>query len=210
MTLVNNKPRRGRPPKASRENRDTKADLIRSGLEQLTESGFASSGIDKILKKVGVPKGSFYFYFSSKEAFGHAVIDSYARYFETKLERYLLDTDYSPLHRINNFVEDAKHGMTKHQFKRGCLVGNLGQEVDLLPTSYRQRLIEIFIDWQKRMATCLKQAQESGEIATTVNCQNLAEYFWTGWEGAVSRAKLEQSTRPLDVYLDNFISGLPR
>jgi TetR/AcrR family transcriptional repressor of nem operon len=56
--------RRGRPPKIARENQDTKAELIRSGLEQLTKNGFASSGIDQILKKVAVPKGSFYHYFA--------------------------------------------------------------------------------------------------------------------------------------------------
>ncbi|WP_352298521.1 TetR/AcrR family transcriptional regulator, partial [Pseudoalteromonas sp. 20-MNA-CIBAN-0454] len=69
-TSTTEKPRRGRPPKISRDNPDTRAELIRSGLEQLTEQGFASSGIEPILKKVGVPKGSFYHYFASKEAFG--------------------------------------------------------------------------------------------------------------------------------------------
>jgi len=129
MNIPITKPRRGRPPKVSRENHDTKADLIRSGLEQLTENGFASSGVDQILKKVGVPKGSFYYYFASKEAFGQAVIENYAYYFANKLDVFLLDESYSPLTRISNFAEDAKRGMTRHQFKRGCLVSNLGQKI---------------------------------------------------------------------------------
>lgn len=136
MTSQLTKPRRGRPPKASAGNRDTKAELIRSGLEHLTEFGFVASGIDKILKNVGVPKGSFYFYFSSKEAFGHAVLENYAKYFENKLDACLLDTAYSPLQRLSNFADDAKLGMARHDFKRGCLVGNLGQEVDLLPECF--------------------------------------------------------------------------
>ena len=210
MTLPVTKPRRGRPPKVSRENQDTKAELIRSGLEQLTENGFASSGIDQILKKVGVPKGSFYHYFASKEAFGQAVIENYANYFENKLDACLLDESYPPLTRISNFVEDAKIGMIRHQFKRGCLVGNLGQEVDLLPESFRQQLIDIFLCWQHRLANCLKAAQMQGEISATANCELLAEYFWIGWEGAVSRAKLVQNTKPLENYLNHFVAGLPR
>lgn len=210
MNLPVSKPRRGRPPKVSRENQDTKAELIRSGLEQLTEKGFASSGIDQILKKVGVPKGSFYHYFSSKEAFGQTVIQSYARYFENKLDTCLLDESYPPLTRIGNFVEDAKIGMARHQFKRGCLVGNLGQEVDLLPLSFRQQLIDIFLSWQHRLANCLKEAQSQGEISTTADCALLAEHFWVGWEGAVSRAKLVQNTKPLENYLNHYILGLPR
>ena len=204
------KPRRGRPPKILRENQDTKAELIRSGLEQLTENGFTSSGIDKILNKVKVPKGSFYYYFTSKEAFGKAVIEHYANYFANKLDVSLLDESYSPLMRINNFVEDAKLGMIRHNFKRGCLVGNLGQEVDLLPESYRQLLIDIFKCWQDRLAFCLEAAKRQGEISNEANCSELAEIFWIGWEGAVSRAKLVNNARPLENYYKHFISALPK
>ena len=210
MNLPIVKPRRGRPPKVARENQDTKAELIRSGLEQLTENGFASSGIDQILKKVGVPKGSFYHYFASKEAFGQAVIDNYASYFASKLDTCLLDETYPPLTRIANFVEGAKNGMVRYQFKRGCLIGNLGQEVDLLPESFRQQLIEIFLCWQHRLANCLKVAQRQNQILATADCDLLAEYFWIGWEGAVSRAKLVKNTKPLDNYLHYYILSLPK
>jgi len=211
MNLQDNiKPRRGRPPKVSRDNHDTKAALIRSGLEQLTESGFAASGIDHILKKVGVPKGSFYHYFASKEIFGLAVIESYASYFAKKLDACLLDESTPPLQRITNYVESAKIGMSRFEFKRGCLVGNLGQEVDQLPESFRQVLIDIFLSWQQRLATCFKAAQASGDLAKSEDCDLLAECFWVGWEGAVSRARLVQDTQPLDNYLQHFIAGLPK
>jgi len=210
MEIENTKKRRGRPPKGTTNNRDTKAELIRSGLEELTENGFASSGIDSILKKVGVPKGSFYYYFASKEAFGLAVIESYASYFEKQLDKYLLDETVSPLMRLENYVDSAKSGMKRYQFKRGCLVGNLGQEVDLLPESFRQVLIDIFNAWQKRVSSCLADAQVAGEISVNADSEQLAEYFWIGWEGAVSRAKLVQSTQPLDIYFHHFVAGLPR
>jgi TetR/AcrR family transcriptional repressor of nem operon len=210
MTLQISSPRRGRPPKVSREHHDTKAELIRSGVEQLTKSGFASSGIDLILKKVGVPKGSFYHYFSSKEVFGQAVIENYAQYFANKLDACLLDDSFTPLMRINNFVQGAKMGMMRHQFKRGCLIGNLEQEVDLLPESFRQQLIDIFLSWQHRIENCLIAAQSQGEISESADCTLLAEYFWIGWEGAVSRARLVQDTKPLDNYFTHFIKALPK
>ncbi|MEP4890214.1 MAG: TetR/AcrR family transcriptional regulator [Aliiglaciecola sp.] len=203
-------PRRGRPPKVARDNHDTRAELIRSGLELLTEQGFFASGIDKILKKVGVPKGSFYHYFASKEAFGRAVIESYASYFANKLDVHLLNTDFDPIQRICHFVADAKGGMQKHQFKRGCLVGNLGQEVDVLPESFRGLLLDIFMDWQARIEACLREAQQQKLIAKDANCALLAEFFWLGWEGAVSRARLVQDAQPLDNFLSQFIDGLPR
>ncbi|MFA3791549.1 TetR/AcrR family transcriptional regulator [Aliiglaciecola sp. SL4] len=209
-TIKLQKPRRGRPPKVARDNQDTRAELIRSGLELLTEQGFFASGIDKILKKVGVPKGSFYHYFASKEAFGRAVIESYASYFANKLDAHLLNTDFEPIQRICHFVADAKAGMQKHQFKRGCLVGNLGQEVDVLPESYRGLLLEIFMAWQARIEACLREAQQHKLISQSANCALLAEFFWLGWEGAVSRARLVQDAQPLDHFLSQFIEGLPR
>ncbi|WP_298939682.1 TetR/AcrR family transcriptional regulator [uncultured Psychromonas sp.] len=210
MTSMTTKPRRGRPLKNAQENRDTKAELIRSGLEQLTENGFASSGIDPILKRVGVPKGSFYHYFPSKEAFGLAVIESYANYFANKLDTYLLDVNTPPLIRIKNFANNAKTGLERHHFKRGCLIGNLGQEVDLLPESFRPVLINVFMEWQNRIADCLEIAKANHDLSQSTDCKKLAECFWIGWEGAVSRTRLVKSIAPLDNYFDNFIASLPR
>ncbi len=202
-------PRRGRPPKQPREDQDTRALLIRTGVETLTESSFAATGIDGILKKVGVPKGSFYYYFKSKEDFGLAVIEHYALYFDNKLKSHLVDSTLPALERLANFVEDAASGMRKHHYKRGCLVGNLGQEVGLLPASFREQLQAIFVQWQSRVTSCLLEAQESGDIALQADCDWLAEYFWLGWEGAVMRAKLIESDKPLHHYFQGFIAGLP-
>lgn len=208
MTSNMPKPRRGRPPKVARENSDTRALLIRSGVEVLTESGFAAAGIDGILKKVGVPKGSFYHYFKSKEDFGQAVIAHYASYFAAKLDKCLLDESIAPLQRIVQFADGAKQGIVKFEFKRGCLVGNLGQEVAILPDSYRLILQNIFAVWQTKMQACLDTAQQQGDIKQNINCAQQAEYFWIGWEGAVMRARLVQSVQPLDLYIATFIASI--
>jgi TetR/AcrR family transcriptional repressor of nem operon len=201
------KPRRGRPPKQS-VNVDTKALLIRSGLEHLTEYGFTASGIDAVLKRAGVPKGSFYYYFSSKEAFGKELIASYNAFFAKKLDAHLLDERYPPLERLERYVLDAQKTMKKYSFRRGCLIGNLGQEVDSLPESYRDILVDVFLGWQQRVEVCLYCAQERGQISTTVDCRQLAEYFWIGGEGAVSRAKLTKSVAPLTCFFSYFMMGL--
>lgn len=202
--------RRGRPPKHSLNNVDVRAALIRSGIKVLTEQGFASAGIDGILKRVGVPKGSFYYYFSSKEAFGYTILEHYGAYFAKKLDRHLLNDTLPPLLRISAFVEDAKKGMQRHKFQRGCLVGNLGQEVNGLPQGYRTCLQAILIDWQQRIAVCLREAQRLGAIPASADCGRLAEAFWIGWEGAVMRARLEAQIRPLDTFLDTFLDGISR
>src|SRR5690606_415387 len=66
----------GKLPRSPRA--ETRARLIHVGTEILSEKGFVSTGLDEVLRRAGVPKGSFYHYFSSKADFGHAVVDNYA------------------------------------------------------------------------------------------------------------------------------------
>lgn len=197
--------RRGRPPKDSgRSAGESREVLIRSGLEMLTEKGYSAAGLEEILRHAGVPKGSFYHYFRSKEDFGQTLIDAYAGYFAAKLDRWLLNQERAPLQRLQDFVQDAEQGMARFGFRRGCLVGNLGQEMGALPESFRQQLTAVFEDWQQRTERCLREAQQQRQISAGADCAQLAEFFWIGWEGAVLRAKLEQSTRPMTTFATGF------
>jgi TetR/AcrR family transcriptional repressor of nem operon len=208
LELRTEKRRRGRPPKTKAGHSDTRQALLKAGVAALTEKGFSATGIDEILRKIDVPKGSFYHYFKSKEAFGAELINRYALYFSTKLDRILLNESQSPLQRLQDFFDDAERGMKRYKFARGCLVGNLGQEMGALPPAYRSLLIEVFHDWEAKTSACLKEAVKEGEISSSIDCDKTAEFFWIGWEGAVLRAKLEKSERPLRVFSQGFIAGI--
>jgi TetR/AcrR family transcriptional regulator, transcriptional repressor for nem operon len=200
------KARRGRPPNEKAKVEATRIKLVRAGVAILTEKGFTSVGLDEILSSVGVPKGSFYYYFNSKTEFGLTLIDSYAEYFARKLDHWFLDGTRSPLQRLRNFVADARRGMERFGFRRGCLVGNLGQEMGSLPEPFRKRLIFVFNDWQARTAKCLRAAKSAGEISVDADCEHLAALFWIGWEGAVLRAKLERSPTALNQFAAGFFA----
>ncbi|HSH92335.1 MAG TPA: TetR family transcriptional regulator C-terminal domain-containing protein [Ramlibacter sp.] len=196
--------KRGRPPKVDGDYRQTREALCNAGVAALTEKGFSSTGIDEILRSIGVPKGSFYHFFPSKEAFGAELIARYAEYFAHKLDRFLLDESMSPLARIEAFCVDAERGMRRFGFRRGCLVGNLGQEMGGLPESFRKQLVEVLEDWQVRIATCLEAAKKAREIPARTNCAQWSAFFWVGWEGAVLRAKLERGAAPLRLFAQLF------
>ncbi|EKG31794.1 TetR family transcriptional regulator [Pseudomonas avellanae BPIC 631] len=193
-----------------RDNLETREVLLRRGLEVLTEQSFSATGLDYILKEVGIPKGSFYHYFPSKEAFGRAVLEEYSRYFAQRLDRWLLDEALSPLERLVGFVQSAKDGMARQDYRRGCMVGNLGQEVGLLPEGFRDTLEQILLDWQSKLAACLSAAQASGELCRRADCHELAAFFWIGWEGAVLRARLVKSDKPLNTFIAGYLRGLPQ
>lgn len=200
--------RRGRPPKQQQGFNATRADLLRVGLEVATEKGFSSVGLDEILKRAQVPKGSFYHYFDSKERFGLELIEEYAGYYRHRLAKYFDNSDLLPLERLRAFARDAEASMAAHDFRKGCLAGNLAQEVATLPDSYRGRLVEVFQEWQGSIRRCLDQAQLLGQIDSGLDCGRLADFFWIGWEGAVLRAKLEQSSEPMTTFADTYLALL--
>lgn len=188
---------------------DTREVLLRSGLEMLTEQGFAATGLDALLRRATVPKGSFYHYFKSKADFGREVMKAYDAFFCRKLDRALTNKKLPPSDRIRAFVDDAKTGMAKYGYARGCLVGNFSQDIAALPDDYRSALNDIMKGWQEKIARCLNDAKRDGEIAASADCDALAEFFWIGWEGAVMRARLVKDGAPLDTFIAGFFAGLP-
>lgn len=197
--------RRGRPPKDQSALDAPRMRLIRTGVEILTEKGFSAVGIDEMVAAAGVAKGSFYHYFDSKEAYGLALIDAYADYYERRLDRCLGTGGREPLDRLRDFMADAKAGMARFGYRRGCLVGNLGQEMGILPEPFRARLIAVLRGWEARTETCLRAARAAGRIASDSDCRQMAQFFWIGWEGAVLRAKLERRPDALDAFSETFI-----
>ncbi len=188
---------RGRPRKTESTYADTRNDLIRSGLELLTQNGFLTTGVDAIVKNANVPKGSFYYYFKSKEEYAQTVLNAYNSFFEHKLKKHLHESSCTPMVRLDNFINDACEGIKKYNFTRGCLVGNMMQESPGLPQSFIKLLQNILESWQALVAACLSDALSLGEISSNINETQLAAIFWSGWEGAVMRAKLYCSTQPV-------------
>jgi TetR/AcrR family transcriptional repressor of nem operon len=187
---------------------DTRRALVWCGTELLTERGFQVTGIDEVLKRVGVPKGSFYHFFANKHEFGEAVIQNYVQYYARKMDRIFDDPTVSPLSRLRAFVEDAKRGMSKYGYRRGCLIGNLGQELASLDDAFREQLEAVLVSWEQRVAACLQLAVQAGELPAGSDAGAISRFFWIGWEGAVLRAKLTRDAGPLNQFADQFFAML--
>jgi TetR/AcrR family transcriptional regulator, transcriptional repressor for nem operon len=179
------------------EKKDTRQEIITAGMQLIATQGFNGTGLDAVLKRAGVPKGSFYYYFGNKEDFGLAVIDSFAQRYENRLTAALEDSTLSPLNRIRRHFEKALERFEQENCSKGCLIGNLSQEMADLNERFRHRLEEVFSGWQKRFARCLEEARDQGELAAELDTDAAAEFLLSGWEGALLRAKVMKSPRPL-------------
>ena len=149
--------------------RDTKTELIRAGMELIGTQGYNATGIGAILKQAGVPKGSFYHYFESKEEFGLTIIETFTEKFLKRVDAYLLDDSLTPLNRLRTFLEKGLEQAESHQFTTGCLIGDLAQELAAKNERLRVRLDAVMLSWSERFAACLREAQEAGELLSSTN-----------------------------------------
>jgi TetR/AcrR family transcriptional regulator, transcriptional repressor for nem operon len=188
----------------------TRERLIRVGLQKVLESGWAATSIDVVLRECSVPKGSFYHYFASKEAFGYALLDDYQAFFMRGLSKWFvvqpIETPQRMQAAMEGFLADAIAGMERHRYQRGCLVGALGQEVASLHEGFRAKLLESLLEWEKTLSNALFNSvggylSNSNTEAEKINatgllrsrCDAWAREFWVMWEGAVLRSLLARN-----------------
>lgn len=175
-------------------------ELIKVGKEIIARQGFKSTGLNDILTTANIPKGSFYYYFDSKEDFGLAIIDDFAKEYRHRLETILEDRTYSPLTRLRNYFELKIADMEASRCTDGCLIGNLAQELSSQSEVFRERLNQVFAEWEQYFACCLQAAYEAGEISGD-RYNDLAKFILSSWEGAILQAKVAKSVLPMQTFV---------
>lgn len=180
----------------------TRDNLIRAGVRMLHESGFTATGIKDIVAAAEVPKGSFYNYFESKEAFGAEVVDSYFETGLADLAARLGDESVKPLDRLKRYFSDRADGFKEAGFVRGCMLGNLSLEVADQIAPIRERLAEHFGTWSGLIERCIAQAQEAETISSRLPAALLAQFLLNSWEGALLRMRAEKSDAPLNQFIE--------
>ena len=192
----------------TKSKQETKEALLEAGTELMFEKGYTNTGIAEILKKVNVPKGSFYYYFDSKEDFAVEIINHFDCFYRTEVLSVLRDKSQTPLKRLKAYCKRGKETFMDADCKKGCIIGNLSQEMASQSECLRKKLFEVISDWSNEFALCIKEGQEMGEIKEDFQPEELAEMFLSGWQGAVMRGKTTRDTKPLDIFIELTFDGL--
>jgi len=200
-----------RSPRRDGENvatmHSTKQRLIDAGLRMLLEQGYNSLGIQALLTATRTPKGSFYHHFKDKEDFALKVIDAYIAEVHAGLDACLGDRRRTPLARVRHFFE-----LTQQKYREdgymGCLMGGLGQELSGVSDVFRRKIEWCFSSIAERMAQCLDEAQQNGEISAKCDVRQMADLLVDCWEGAALRSRLRRNPASLNAMLDFYIRSV--
>ncbi len=179
----------------------TREHLIEIGLERIHKIGYAATGVKEILDLAGVPKGSFYHYFPSKEAFAQEVLERYGSREAQRLETILGDDKLPPLKRLRKYFNELISVYGQNGPVRGCLFGNMSVEVAEHSSAIQSLLSSAFGSWQQAIAVLLRSAVDQGDLPRSTKVDELASFLLNSYEGALVRSKAEKSDQPLETFI---------
>jgi TetR/AcrR family transcriptional repressor of nem operon len=179
----------------------TKERTLDVGLRMLLRHGYNDLGVQAVLKEAGIPKGSFYHHFASKEDFALQVVERYMKDVHGGLDASLGDRSLAPLDRVRRFFE-----MTRDKYREdgylGCMLGGLGQELSGVSPVFQKKIEACLGTIAGRIADCMEEARSNGDLPPGADPRHLANLIVDCWEGAALRSRLRRDPAPLDSMLD--------
>jgi TetR/AcrR family transcriptional repressor of nem operon len=172
--------------------------ILNAGLKVMFRSGYEGASVRDICADAGVPQGSFTNHFRSKEAFAKEVLDRYFAHLKVLVNEALDDKSLSPRQRLKLYLEIISGVLARDKWNRGCLIGDFSLETTGQSKLLRGRLEAIFQEWRAPFVSCIAEAQTAGEIDSTFDPTDLAEFLLASWEGAILRMKVERGPAALD------------
>jgi TetR/AcrR family transcriptional repressor of nem operon len=184
--------------------------LIQAGIEQLSVHGYHGTGIKQILDQVGVPKGSFYNFFGSKEAFVDELIGDYSNGFLTQIKQYVVGAgkDLSPVNQLRAISRYSLGQYKEADFKKSCLVGAMAAEISTESQMCRLSLEKAGQQWHGFFTSVFAQGQLAGEIRADMTASDIASIYWATWEGALINMKISADIKPAEKIMDLMLTTL--
>jgi len=179
--------------------------LLDQGVHMLMTQGYHGTGIKEILDRVQIPKGSFYNYFASKEAFAAEAITHYIEPFILCLTTHLQTPQVDALSALKNYYAELIVEVEKGGYKGGCLLGNLMGEIGDTSVLCNRALKTAVERYKKLQQEALERAQQEGTVRQDRSAESMADMLVNLWQGALLRMKIEQSVQPLHQFCNTLL-----
>lgn len=175
---------------------DTRQHLLDTGHQIMSSKGFSGVGLSEILQTAGVPKGSFYHYFKSKEQFGQALLEDYFKAYVIELDQRFANQAVCARERLLSYWQQWLNSYSGPQCEQKCLVVKLSAEVADLSESMRITLRDGTDQIIDRLASCIEAANQDGSLPG-LDAKANATMLYQLWLGASLLTKLHRTSDPM-------------
>jgi TetR/AcrR family transcriptional regulator, transcriptional repressor for nem operon len=183
-----------------------RSQLVDAALEQFHQRGYNGCGVKDITDAAGVPKGSFYNHFESKEAMALEALRAYS---DQRRSDLLTDSGRLPLERLRSHFEFLATGFEAASFTHGCMYGNFANEMGDHSPALRAAVAERLDRWSERVAGLIDEARADGQrVAPGADATVLGRFIVNTWQGAMLRARVSKDRGPVDEFFTTIFDTL--
>ena len=186
--------------------------ILATGQRIMGGKGFSAVGLNEVLAAAGVPKGSFYHYFGSKDAFGEALLEGYFEAYVADMERIFGQPGKNKAVQLEDYFAAWQDNQSFEDCQGKCLAVKLGAEVADLSDSMRSALDRGTAAIIAGMAEAIEAGQAEGSLPVQGDAKALAQSLYQLWLGASIMVKIVRTPQPFANALrtTRHLLGLPR
>ena len=182
--------------------------LLQTGIDLMAANGYHNTSINEVIRKAGLPKGSFYYLYKDKKAFALDAIKNYAEGLGKNMDRAFSNDSLSSVEAIKQYYMDSIQILNNVGYAQGCFLGNMGQEMSDVDDEFRSVIEQGFALIHAKLNAQLIKAQQAGELAASADTGIIADLIINTWHGSLIRMKTTRSQKPLDIFVNEFFSFL--
>lgn len=185
----------------TRQHNETREHLLATGEQLCLQRGFTGMGLSEMLATAEVPKGSFYYYFRSKEAFGVTLLERYFSHYQQAIETQLRCDAGTPRERLLAHFRASEQLFVTQGHITGCLIVKLSAEVCDLSELMRHALEQGASQIMAAYAQTLEEALREEHFLLPHPPAEMAKVIYILWLGASLQSKISRQAQPLQLAL---------
>jgi len=177
---------------------DVRGNILATGQRIMAGKGYSAVGLNEILASAGVPKGSFYHYFGSKDAFGEALLQAYFEDYLAELDATLAQPGLTVAQRLMKYWASWQQTQSCYDCQGKCLAVKLGAEVADLSEAMRLSLKQGTSGIVERLARAIEAGAAEGSLSIDGDAGSTAQSLYQLWLGASLMVKIVRNTQPFE------------
>jgi TetR/AcrR family transcriptional repressor of nem operon len=183
--------------------KDTRAAILATGQKIMSRKGFSAVGLTEILAQANVPKGSFYHYFGSKDAFGKAMLDAYFEDYLAEMDVLFAKPGLNGAERLMTYFSNWREAQAAFDCQGRCLAVKLGAEVSDLSEPMRLALKAGTSGIIARLKSVIEAGVADGSLHAVGACDDVAATLYHQWLGASVMVKIVRTHDPFETALQS-------